>query len=357
MTIRTSRLAAAAVCLALVLTACSDDDQPQLAAASGSGSTASAESPTSSAAFPVTVAHRYGETTIDKPPTRIVVAGLVEQDVLLALGIVPVATTEWFGEQPGAIFPWATEKLGEADPPAVLSFTDGLQHEGIAAQRPDLILGLYSGMTQEDYDKLSAIAPTVAQPTETDYELDWQKLTRTVGQAVGRADDADALVEDIEDQFAATREEHPEFDGLHAMLATPFEGYGVYGAEDPRSQIMADLGFEFPPTLDEVVGDSFFGNLSRERLDLLDQDVLVWYVETPEQVTDILDDELYASLDVAEQGRDVFLDDGNELYNAFQFSSVLSLPVLIDGLTELLAAAVDGDPATEVDDDREGQTS
>ncbi len=37
--------------------------------------------------------------------------GLVEQDALLALGIAPVATTAWFGDAPGAIFPWATEAL------------------------------------------------------------------------------------------------------------------------------------------------------------------------------------------------------------------------------------------------------
>ena len=46
-------------------------------------------------------------------PERVVVAGLREQDALLALGIVPVATTEWFGTRPGEVFPgretsWAT---------------------------------------------------------------------------------------------------------------------------------------------------------------------------------------------------------------------------------------------------------
>lgn len=355
MTIRLSRLAALGVALVLVGAGCADDE-PEAAAPSGSASAASADSPepsASPAAFPVTVSHRYGETTISEPPERIVVAGLVEQDVLLALGIVPVATTEWFGDLPGAIFPWAADELGDAEPPEVFSASDGYQFEQIAAQRPDLILGLYSGITAEDYDTLSAIAPTVAQPTEVDYELDWQNLTRTVGEAVGRTADAEALVRETEDLFAEARADYPEFAEQAAMLATPFEGYGVYGAEDPRSQIMADLGFGFPAALEEIVGDSFFGDLSRERLELLDQDVLVWYIEAPESVVDILDDELYANLDVAEQGRDIFLDDGNVLYQAFQFSSVLSLPALIEGLTPLLAAAVDGDPATEVSDDRE----
>ena len=38
-------------------------------------------------------------------PKRVVVAGLREQDSLLALGVVPVATTEWFGTTPGRSSP------------------------------------------------------------------------------------------------------------------------------------------------------------------------------------------------------------------------------------------------------------
>jgi iron complex transport system substrate-binding protein len=84
---------------------------------------------------------------------------------LLALGVVPVATTEWFGEKPGALFPWAKAKLGDAAVPEVLKDKDGIQLEKIAAHRPDLIIGLYSGITADDYKKLTAIAPTVAQPS------------------------------------------------------------------------------------------------------------------------------------------------------------------------------------------------
>ena len=53
-------------------------------------------------AFPVTIAHKYGETTLEKAPTRVVCVGLTEQDALLAMGIVPLAVTKWFGEAPGS---------------------------------------------------------------------------------------------------------------------------------------------------------------------------------------------------------------------------------------------------------------
>src|SRR5690349_18320733 len=55
-------------------------------------------------AYPVTIEHKYGSTTITEFPERIVLVGLTEQDALLALGVVPVATREWYGERPGAVF-------------------------------------------------------------------------------------------------------------------------------------------------------------------------------------------------------------------------------------------------------------
>ena len=105
----------------------------------------------------------------------------------LALGVVPVATTEWFGKHPGAIFPWAKDKLGSAKVPTVLEDTDGVQLEKVAAQQPDLILGVYSGITKKEYDALSKIAPVVAQPKgKPDFGTSWQEETLISGQVLGR---------------------------------------------------------------------------------------------------------------------------------------------------------------------------
>src|SRR4051812_46287304 len=123
--------ALAAAALALVA-ACGDD------AASSSGSAA----PGSAGSFPVSIEHKFGTTKIEKTPQRVVVVGLTEQDALLALGVVPVATTKWFGENPGEIWPWAKAKLGPAALPQVLTNTDGIQFEKVAALKPDLIVGL-----------------------------------------------------------------------------------------------------------------------------------------------------------------------------------------------------------------------
>src|SRR5690349_1342380 len=134
------------------LVACGSDEEP---ASSGSDGSA----PAGGSAFPVAVEHRLGETVIEEQPERVVVVGLTEQDILLELGVTPVAVTEWYGEQPFATWPWAQDLLGDAEP-EVLSQADGIEFEKIATLEPDLIIGTNSGMTKKDYELLSAIAPT-----------------------------------------------------------------------------------------------------------------------------------------------------------------------------------------------------
>ena len=75
---------------------------------------------------PVTITHAFGETTISEPPKRVVSAGFTGQDDLLALGVVPVAVTNWFGDQPFGVWPWAQPKLGNAKP-VVLNLDNGIQ--------------------------------------------------------------------------------------------------------------------------------------------------------------------------------------------------------------------------------------
>ena len=62
------------------------------------------------AAFPVTIEHKYGETTIPEQPERVVTVGFADQDALLALGVSPVGIRDWYGEQPFATWPWATTR-------------------------------------------------------------------------------------------------------------------------------------------------------------------------------------------------------------------------------------------------------
>lgn len=299
--------------------------------------------PATTAAFPVTIEHKYGSTTITETPQRIVTVGLTDHDALLALGIVPVGTSEWFGGYPGSIWPWAQdelEALGGEVPTAVGG--ESINFEAIAALQPDLILALYSGVTQEEYDLLTQIAPTVAQPEAyVDYGIPWQELTVAVGKAVGQATEAEALVSDVEAQFAQVQVDHPEFTNATSIVATPWQGIWVYGDQDVRGRFLTMLGFQLPAGLQEVTGTEFGGNLSMERADLLDVDVIIWL--DAEEAEGELGGPVYQSLPVHTEGREVHLSSYNDpLGGATSFVSVLSLPFLLEGLAPQLADAMDG---------------
>ncbi|MEA2268494.1 MAG: iron-siderophore transport system substrate-binding protein [Solirubrobacteraceae bacterium] len=342
-TIRSVCLLAVCALAAFALAACGADEADDRPAAATTTGAAAEE-----AALPATIAHKFGETTVTKAPKRVVVVGLREQDALLALGVVPVGTTEWFGKHPGAIFPWAEEALGDAPKPTVLTFTDGLQIERVAALRPDLILGVYSGMSSKDYATLSKIAPTVAQPPgQVDWGSSWQDELLTTGKAIGRPKEAQRLLEETEKRIAGAAEANPGFKGQKAVVASTFQGVYVYGPQDARSRFLVDLGFAFPDELRDIGGGKEFGGqLSGERMDLLDVGAAVWFADPP-AAAKVRRNPVYRKLKVREEGRDVFLAEQGTLYEATSFISVLSIPTLLDGLVPRLAAAADGDPSTK----------
>jgi iron complex transport system substrate-binding protein len=314
------------------------------AAGCGSGEGAGRDETTSSESR--TIEHKYGNTKISAVPERVATVGYSDHDPVLALGVTPVAVREWFGGQ--AIWPWAQDELGDAEP-EVLPVQE-LNFEQIASLEPDLMLGVYSGLTREEYETLSEIAPTVAQPKEyVDYGVPWQDQTRIIGRALGQEERAEELVAGVEGRFAEAREEHPEFEEATGVVAYSFTAgeYGAYGPQDPRARFLTSLGFELPPKIVDLAGDEFFVTISEERLDLLDADVLVWIVNSPAERKTIEENPLYPKLDVVSEGGDLFLEANEPLAGALSFSTVLSLPFALDGLVPMLAAAVDGDPETE----------
>src|ERR1700692_5104228 len=99
----------------------------------------STKKPANGSPSTATVKHFSAETTIQAPPKRVVSAGFTEQDDLLAVGVVPIAVTNWWGDQPFAVWPWAQPKLGPTQP-AVLSLDNGIDFDKIAALRPYLMI-------------------------------------------------------------------------------------------------------------------------------------------------------------------------------------------------------------------------
>ena len=75
----------------------------------------------------------------------------------------------------------------------------------------------------------------MAQPKQyNDFGAPWEVQTKTIGRALGQEAAAGTLVQGVEQRFAKARTDNPEFKGKTAVTATPYEGYFVYGSQDPR---------------------------------------------------------------------------------------------------------------------------
>ncbi|WP_026369529.1 iron-siderophore ABC transporter substrate-binding protein [Kallotenue papyrolyticum] len=311
------------------------------------GPSAAATTPTD--AFPVTITHKYGSSTIPAPPTRVITLGYTEQDPVLALGVIPIAVRDWFGDQPSAVWPWAREQLGTATPTVLRMPFGELNFEQLAALDPDLIIATHAGITAEEYATLSQIAPTLAPGAEyAEFGMPWQEQTRVIGQALGRSAQAEALIAEVEQRIATTRAAHPEFAGATIAWASPADTPGQYwivAPHTPPMRFLQTLGWHMPPALVEAInraGDAEIrAQIGAEALSTLDADVLIWQVATPEQRATIEQDPLYQQLAVAREQRAIFFVGWSDpIYGALSFSTVLSLPYALEQLTPQLAAAL-----------------
>ncbi|MEU3094635.1 iron-siderophore ABC transporter substrate-binding protein [Streptomyces sp. NPDC006967] len=324
---------------ALALTACGG----------GTGGSAPEQDPSSSsgagarsAVFPVTVEHKYGSTTIEKEPKKVVTLGLSDQDAVLALGVEPVGAVDWFKEKPYGKWPW-TKELWGSDTPEIVGERDEYNMEKIAALQPDLVIAQYSGMKKEQYDTLSKFTDVVAQPIDyPDYGAPWEAMTRQIGKALGKDHQAEKLISDIGARFERVRDQHPEFGKLTLAVADSFEAgkYSAFTSTDPKAIFFKDMGFELKPEIDKLARPGWnVAELSAEKLNVLDVDRLVWVTAGTDADDRVKAEPLYRKLKVSQDRRDLFVPyQDPDIGAAFSFNTVLSIPYAIEEITPLLTA-------------------
>jgi len=279
--------------------------------------------------FPVTIRHAYGETVIPAKPQRIVTWGWSTQDAVIALGDVPVGVPFFgYGGDGNGALRWtrdAVAALGAEFPTILPDSGREPPVEAIAALKPDLILAVYSGITEEQYKALSRIAPVVAFP-ETPWDTSWQDTITITGEAIGKNAEAVALVAELEQFIRDETTKYPELAG--ASFATIAEWNGeinVYGNLDSRVRFLVDAGLVSAPSVSELgKGEELFFMLSYENLDQLTSDVLVSYFETPETDAAFFGNSVIALAPQVAKGA-VARVIGAELINSVSPPSALSL--------------------------------
>lgn len=319
---------------------------------SGSG-TPDAKSAATSAAFPVTIEHGHGRTTIKQKPKRVVAVSWMSLDVVAALGTVPVGVDEQWGGDKQGYTPWfrgTVEKLG-GPLPEILNYGDAgeIDFEQILALEPDLVIGLYSGITDVDYQRLSQIAPTVPYLKKPWDGGTWQEMTRTIGTALGETEKAENLVTDVQGQLAAVAKDHPEFKGTTfaygLALAPGSNDVGLYVDYDARVRLLTEMGFENTPSMEKIAstvkGTNWYGGISLEKLDTIDADTFVAWANGADEVEHTLKDPLFTRWKPIADRKYAFVQDPT-MGMATSGPSALSIPWAIDRYVPMLADAVAG---------------
>lgn len=319
------------------------------ACGSNTSNTATTSNPASEDQFPITIKHAFGKTVIEEKPERIVTLGWENQDTPLALGMVPVGVSaaNYGAVTEHNLHAWSDEafaKLGEEDP-NVFNDTDGYDYEAISDADPDVILMAYSGLTQEDYDLLSEIAPVVPYKSQP-WQTTWKDQTIENATALGLKEEAEKLVSEVEATIEEKKTETTSLQGKKGAFfyITPddFSSFYVYLPTDPRAAYLEELGLELPDSVKELGQDTsdFSVTLSRENVDQLkDVEVMVVYGDQ-QLLEDLQADELMSQIPAIKNGAVVLLDSESELAGATT-PSILSIPATIDEYMELLGAAAD----------------
>lgn len=316
---------------------------------SGSPSGSGGSGTSDPGAYPVTIKHALGTTTITKAPTRIATVAETDQDMLVSLGIVPVLVpaTSWGGNARKSTdwFDAAVKKLGK-DYPQQYSADDKLPVDEIAKATPDLILATNSGLTADDYAKLSKIAPTVAYPGDP-WGTTWQDSLEIVGKAVGKSSEAAALKDQTQQQIDDAKAKYPQIAGKTAtwlyLDPTSNATFSVYLPLDNRPRMLNEFGFTTPAfveTLQKANDGKFYADISAEKANTAQADVAVFYVTAAGDVDKLKSDKLLGQIPSLKSGTYVAAAD-NTVSLTMGVPTTLSIPVAIEKFVPDLAKAAE----------------
>ena len=241
----------------------------------------------------ISIKHVYGTTEVPADATKVATVAWANQDVLLALGIMPLGFSKqtWGVTDGSGMLPWTKEKVDEltangAAQPKLFDDDGGVKitPQAVNATKPEVIQAVYSGMSKEEYETLSKIAPTVAYP-KVAWGTPWRETIAINATAVGKKTEGDTLVADLEKQVADAVAKHPQIKGKAAAFCYTAEGdatkFGYYTTADPRTAFLSDLGMKVPASVEKASKENasaFNVDISTENADSLnDFDLIVMY--------------------------------------------------------------------------------
>jgi len=298
--------------------------------------------------YPIVIEHAFGEATIDSKPERVVTIQWANHDVALALDVVPVgfSAANYGVQDDSGLLPWTAEKLEELgeEEPNIFQDTDGLDFEAISDAEPDVILAAYSGITQEDYDILSQIAPVVAYQ-DAPWATTWREQITLNSTGMGMKAEGEQLITETEALIEESASDYPEMDGKTVawvnFSANDMSQLHLYTPADPRGSFLIELGMEYPESVTDQITDptAYSLSLSAENADMLnDADIIIGYGDETLYEA-VKADPLLGEIPAIQRGSVVFIGNNTALA-ASGNPNPLSISYTIDEYLELIGGAI-----------------
>jgi iron complex transport system substrate-binding protein len=296
---------------------------------------------------PVTIDSALGSATIEEEPERIITLGQGSTETAIALGTIPVGMEEytWGADETGYL-PWIHDEVterGEELPELITGATE-LDIEAIVELEPDLILAPWSGVTQEQYDLLSDIAPVVAYP-EQPWTIEWEQQIEIIGKALGQESKAQELIDDIHGQFEAAREEAYEDITFSYIYNTGPGTLGVFYPDEQRVAMVEALGLRPDPVIDELRADydapgTQSALIGLENADMLkDSDLLFTFYMDEASREEIEAQDLYASMPAVQSDALVAAED-QSFVTASSMINPLTVPYVLEEYKPMIDEAI-----------------
>ena len=300
-----------------VITGCGPEEEPA--------------SPTAMVEGTRTVTHEFGTSKVPVEPTHVVVLHQSIAEVVVVLGVEPMA----IGTDLGESYPYLEQRL----PKDIENVGEPPNLEALLALEPDLIIGFDNLFeAQENYEELSQIASTVAIRHGAS-SAEWKRQSREVAEALGKTEEFEAQLAAYEARAMeiGRRLGVPHSAPTAAIMLTWDATEGMR-FDLPRifsgSVLYEDVGLPLPEGLREpAAAGEFTLVISRELFDQGDADELFLYSQsrTPEHlIEEIREDPLFQTLKSVESGNVYAVE--SHWFNG----SLIAANLILDDLEQLL---------------------
>lgn len=275
------------------------------------------------------VQHELGKSCIPLHPQRIITMDQDSLEILVALGLEPIATTR--ANRTGNKVSILNDKidaiidLGKEGQPNL---------EKIVQLNPDLIVGMF--MDPQNYKLFSGIAPTVSMEFN---HAEWKKTLRQFGEVLDKSQEVKNLLDTYQQEIENLRTNfEKKFGNTKVTIMrfyTTLEFTQFMNHVSFPGSVIEELKYVSIPTVQRQLKgtDETYVNVSLERVDLLDADAIFVALDPgAEKNFHIYESSpLWQTLKAVKNQRVYTVDSGY-----WVFGSILSAQAILDDVSKYL---------------------